>query len=61
METLKTEFAEIIEPGSTIVRTAALPEENDQPDLWHLPRLTFEFNHRSYGLLKAFIRRLNSF
>lgn len=61
VETLQTEFAEIIEPGSTIVRTAALPEENDQPDLWHLPRLTFEFNHRSYGLLKAFIRRLNSF
>jgi hypothetical protein len=38
-----------------------LPEEKDQPDLLHLPRLTLDFNRRSYGLLKAFIRRLNSF
>jgi hypothetical protein len=41
--------------------TTALPEEQDQPDLVDLPRLVFKFNRRNYGLLKAFLRRLNSF
>lgn len=61
LDTLEKEFLEIIEPGSSLQQVAALPEEQDQPDLLSLPRLTFEFNRRSYGLLKAFIRRLNSF
>ena len=61
IETLGSEFREIINPGSSIQITSALPEEKDQPDLLHLPRLTFEFNRRSFGLLKAFIRRINSF
>ncbi len=61
VETLASEFSEIIDPASTLQVTGALPAEKDQPDLLHLPRLTFKFNHRSYGLLKAFIRRINSF
>jgi uncharacterized protein (TIGR00730 family) len=61
VETLEKEFSEIIEPGSSIRLTGALPDEMDQPDLATLPRLTFEFNHRSYGFLNAFIRQLNSF
>jgi len=61
LDTLTREFSEIIRAGSTPVFSPALPEEKDQPDLLHLPRLIFEFNHFSYGLLKAFIRRLNSF
>lgn len=58
---LEEEFSEIIEPGSHLELTSALPEEQDQPDLIDLPRLTFQFNRRNYGLLKAFLRRLNSF
>ncbi len=58
---LESEFGEILQSGSHLRLTGALPEEADQPDLLHLPRLAFEFNRRSYGLLKAFIRRLNSF
>ncbi len=61
IDTLSHEFGEIIEPGSRLEQRDALPEEKDQPDIMHLPRLTFEFNHFSYGLLKAFIRRINSF
>jgi hypothetical protein len=61
LDTLTREFSEIIRAGSVPTFSAALPEEKDQPDLLHLPRLVFEFNHFSYGLLKAFIRRLNSF
>ncbi|MFA5515411.1 MAG: TIGR00730 family Rossman fold protein [Desulfuromonadales bacterium] len=61
IETLESEFSGIIEPGSRLRLTGPLPEETDQPDLLELPRLSFEFNHFSYGLLKAFIRRLNAF
>jgi len=59
--TLEEEFSQIMEPGSRLRLTGALPEEKDQPDIFDLPRLAFEFNHSSYGLLKAFIRRINSF
>jgi hypothetical protein len=59
--TLEEEFNEILEPGSRLELTSALPEERDQPDLMDLPRLVFQFNRRNYGLLKAFLRRLNSF
>jgi uncharacterized protein (TIGR00730 family) len=61
LATLEEEFSEIIEPGSSLKLSGPFPEEDDQPDLIDLPRLSFEFNHYSYGLLKAFIRRLNSF
>ncbi len=59
--TLESEFSEIIEAGSHLQITQALPEEYDQPDLLDLPRLVFRFDRRNYGLLKAFIRRLNAF
>ena len=58
---LESEFPEIMEPGSRLQISGPLPREKDQPDLLPLPRLTFEFNRRSYGLLKAFIRQINSF
>lgn len=61
LQVLRSEFSEILAPGGNMRLTTALPEEQDQPDLIHLPRLTMEFNRRSYGLLKAFIRRINSF
>jgi hypothetical protein len=58
---LEEEFSEILEPGSHLELRGALPEEQDQPDLVDLPRLAFRFNRRNYGLLKAFLRRLNAF
>jgi hypothetical protein len=61
LQVLRSEFSEILAPGGNMRLTTALPEELDQPDLLSLPRLTMEFNRRSYGLLKALIRRINSF
>ncbi len=58
---LTNEFGGILVPGGKISLSSPLPEEHDQPDLKHLPRLTVDFNRRSYGLLKSFIRRINSF
>jgi uncharacterized protein (TIGR00730 family) len=61
VEILQSEFNEIIQKGTRLKLCGPLPEEADQPDLLGMPRLALEFNHRSYGLLKAFIRRINSF
>ena len=58
---LEEEFNQIIQPGTRLEITNALPEEHDQPDLLDLPRLVFQFNRRNYGILKAFLRRLNTF
>jgi hypothetical protein len=62
VEILQNEFSEILSPGERI-RTApvALAKEIDEPDLLLLPRLIVPFNHRNFGLLIAFIRRINSF
>jgi uncharacterized protein (TIGR00730 family) len=61
IEMLENEFPELRMPGSHIVPTAARPEEADEPDLIDLPRIAFRFHHQHYGLLMAFIRRLNTF
>ena len=61
LKILTNEFGKILIPGGKMSLGSSLPEEDDQPDLKHLPRLMVEFNRRSYGLLKSFIRRINSF
>ncbi|MFO7982211.1 MAG: TIGR00730 family Rossman fold protein [Desulfuromonadales bacterium] len=61
VSSLQNEFEEIFVSGSSLSQVGAFPEEADEPDLLDLPRLVFEFDRRSFGLLKAFIRRLNSF
>jgi len=58
---LEEEFPEILLPGGRISCCAALGIESDQPDLADLPRLVFPFNHFHYGLLIAFINRINTF
>ena len=61
LQILTSEFSEILAPGSSFRMTGPLPKEEDQPDLMQLPRIAFEFNRRNFGLLMAFIHRLNSF
>lgn len=61
IEMLENEFPELRENGSRIELISARPEEADEPDLMELPRIAFRFHHQHYGLLIAFIRRLNSF
>jgi hypothetical protein len=51
IETLCCEFPELRQQGSDISRCAVFPEESDQPDLTHLPRISFRFDHKHYGLL----------
>jgi hypothetical protein len=61
IEMLENEFPELRLSGSRIEAISARPEEADEPDLLQLPRIAFRFHHQHYGLLIAFIRRLNSF
>ncbi len=61
VKTLEQEFPELILPGGRIVCCGPLECEDDQPDLATLPRISFPFNHFHYGLLIAFIHRINTF
>ncbi len=61
VRTLEEEFPELILPGGHIVCCAPLACEADEPNLAALPRLSFPFNHFHYGLLIAFIHRINTF
>jgi uncharacterized protein (TIGR00730 family) len=58
---LEKEFPDLQQPGTRIRSTPPLPEEADEPDLLALPRLALNFNHMHYGLLMAFIGRINTF
>jgi hypothetical protein len=60
-DTLESEFPELRLPGTEIMLSPPLPDEADEPDLLSLPRLSMHFNHLHYGLLMAFIRRINTF
>ena len=59
--TLEEEFPELLKAGDHITCCAPLPEEADEPDLAGLPRISLLFDHHHYGLLMAFINRLNTF
>jgi uncharacterized protein (TIGR00730 family) len=59
--TLTEEFPGLITKGDKIHCCDAFPEESDEPDLALLPRISLLFDHHHYGLLMAFINRINSF
>ncbi|GFE60088.1 TIGR00730 family Rossman fold protein [Geobacter sp. AOG2] len=61
ISTLEQEFPELLQAGEQINCCGAMPEEVDQPDLIDLPRITMKFDHHHYGLLLAFIHRINTF
>jgi uncharacterized protein (TIGR00730 family) len=61
IEVLEKEFPDLYQLGTKITNTPPLPEEADEPDLLAFPRLALHFNHMHYGLLMAFIGRINTF
>lgn len=61
IEALENEFPDLLQPGTKITATGPAPEEADEPDLLKLPRLSLMFSHQHYGLLMAFIWRINTF
>lgn len=58
---LMDEFSELVKNDDKIHCCEAYPEEIDEPDLAGLPRISMLFDHHHYGLLIAFINRINTF
>jgi uncharacterized protein (TIGR00730 family) len=61
MYILEDEFPDLRLPRTRIEQIAPLPDEADEPDILHLPRIGLHFDHKHYGLLMAFIGRINTF
>jgi hypothetical protein len=55
---LNESFADIVKSG-IIMQEKALPEEQDEPNLAHLPRLVFTPHKRKYGRYREFINAIN--
>jgi uncharacterized protein (TIGR00730 family) len=59
LDHLRKEFLSILNPPNEIFQRDALPQEADETDLAHLPRLCLTFNRIHYGFLRSFIDRVN--
>jgi uncharacterized protein (TIGR00730 family) len=56
---LKKEFLSILSPPAEIFQREAFPQEANEPELMHFPRLCLTFNRIHFGFLRLFIDRLN--
>jgi uncharacterized protein (TIGR00730 family) len=61
LKRLRDDFADIVGSPDDLKTCLALPEEANEPELAHLPRLCLTFNLRAYGRLRQLIDRLNDF
>jgi hypothetical protein len=60
VETLKDQFQDILTPQGSIYLSGPLPEEDDEPQIAHLPRLIVDFNRKDFGILRRLIDAINS-
>src|SRR5579863_213365 len=58
LDRLNREFADILVAGK-IEATAPLPEESNEPEIQHLPRILLLFNRRNFGRLRQLIDSIN--
>ena len=58
---LNQEFADLLAKDGTFEQAVALPQESGDPDIAHLPRLSFRFVKRKFGRLRQLINKINSF
>jgi uncharacterized protein (TIGR00730 family) len=56
---LKKEFLSIIDPPGEMFQSQALPQEANEPEIAHLPRLCLTFNRIHFGFLRLLLDRLN--
>ena len=59
IDDLERRFADLLTPGGHIRASEPLPEEANQTDIAHLPRLVIDFNRRGLGRLRQLIDRIN--
>ncbi len=58
LQAINEHFADILE-GGTFQQRGFLPEERDETEIAHLPRLVFRFNRRNLGRLRQLIDAIN--
>jgi uncharacterized protein (TIGR00730 family) len=56
---LKNHFSDILVPKGDMVLSKALPEEREENEISHLPRLIVDFNREDFGRLRKLIDALN--
>jgi uncharacterized protein (TIGR00730 family) len=56
---LKTRFSDILIPQGAMFLSGPLPEESDEPEIAHLPRLILDFNRKDFGRLRELIDAIN--
>ena len=59
VQELKDLFTDILRPGGDLALSGPLPEELDEPEIGHLPRLVLDFNRKDFGKLKHLIDEIN--
>ena len=59
LESLNRNFRDLLIPGGEFTHGKALPQEHDDPDTLHLPRLILDFNRNSFARLKVLIDFIN--
>lgn len=58
VQALNDQFSDIVSDGR-IILAESLPEEANEPDILHLPRIVFSFNRRNIGRLRLLVNELN--
>ncbi|ACD83677.1 3-isopropylmalate dehydrogenase [Methylacidiphilum infernorum V4] len=61
MKSLRDDFSDILIKPDSFYISSALPQESNEPEIAHLPRIVLSFNKRSYGRLRLLINRINLF
>jgi uncharacterized protein (TIGR00730 family) len=56
---LKEKFADILTACGDMCPSGPFPQERNEPELSHLPRLAIDFNLNDFGRLKALIDEIN--
>jgi len=59
LEELKISFGDILRPQGQIYLSGPLPEETDEPEIKHLPRLILDYKREDFGRLRDLIDIIN--
>jgi uncharacterized protein (TIGR00730 family) len=58
---IKRSFNDILRPGGDLYVSGPLPEEADEPEIAHLPRLIIDFNRKDFARLRNLIDAVNGY
>jgi hypothetical protein len=59
VEEMKNQFGDILTTQGNLLLSGPLPEERDEPEIAHLPRLILDFNRKDFGRLRELIDEIN--